>query len=147
MYTIYKQDFLFTKVHNNWEWKHLVPNGNPSHMTFHLLYFGQYPNLFDLGPEWNVIQSLVGGVDFTQMHLCLFDEHGACPIHSGGLKPRVLGCGQTISWSACLMTFGEGRMGAWCTWPSGVDTAEIETWLSLSVSHEGTVSYFVIRYD
>ena len=35
MYTIYKQGFLFTEMNDNWEWKHLVPNGNPSCMTFH----------------------------------------------------------------------------------------------------------------
>ena len=80
MYTIYKYHFLFTRTDDNWKWKHLVPNGNPSCMTFHLLYYGQYPNLFDLGLEWNVIQSLVVGIDSTQMHW--FGEHEASSIHS-----------------------------------------------------------------
>ena len=38
MYTIYEQDFLFTGLNDNWEWKHLVLNENPSCMTFHQLY-------------------------------------------------------------------------------------------------------------
>ena len=68
------------RVHDNWKWKHLVLNGNSSCVTFHLLFYGQCPNHFDLGLEWNVLQSLVVKVDSTQMHL--FDEHGASPIHS-----------------------------------------------------------------
>ena len=80
MYTIYKHGFLFTWGDINWEWKHLVLNGNPSCVTFHLLYYGQCPNHFDLGLEWNVLQRLVVEVDSTRMHL--FDEHCACPIYS-----------------------------------------------------------------
>ena len=80
MYTIYKQGFLFTRTDGNWELKHLVLNGNPRCMTFHQLYYHTCPNLFDLGLEWNVIQSWVVGVDSTQMHL--FDEHGPSPNHS-----------------------------------------------------------------
>ena len=79
MYTIYKQGFLFTRVNENWEEKHLVLNGNPSWMTFHQLYHGTCPNLFDLGLDWNGLQSWVGlewigiqswvvRVDSTQMH-------------------------------------------------------------------------------
>ena len=55
MYTIYEQGFLFTEINDNWEWKHLVPNGNPSCMTFHQLYHGACPNLFHLEFEWNGI--------------------------------------------------------------------------------------------
>ena len=73
MYTIYKHGLLFMRIHDNWEWKHLVPNGNPSCMTLHQLYYHVCPNLFDLGLEWNVIHSWVVGVNSTQIHL--FDEH------------------------------------------------------------------------
>ena len=90
MYTIYKQGFLITGVNGNWEWKHLVLNGNPSCRTFHQLYHGTHPNLFDLGLDWNGVQSWMGlewngiqswvvGVDSTQMHL--IDEYGVSPIH------------------------------------------------------------------
>ena len=53
MYTIYKQGFLFIGVNDNWEWKHLVLNGDPSCMTFHQLYHDTGLNLFDLGLDWN----------------------------------------------------------------------------------------------
>ena len=92
MYTIYKQGFLFTGLIDNWEGKHLVLNENPSCRTFHQLYHDTHLNLFDLcldwngvqswmGLEWNGIQSWVVGVDSTQMHQHLFDEHEASPIH------------------------------------------------------------------
>ena len=87
MYTIYKQGFLFIRVNDNWEEKHLVLNGNPSCRTFHQIYHGTHLNLFDLclnwngvqswmELEWNGIQSWGVGVDSTQMHQHLFDEHG-----------------------------------------------------------------------
>ena len=53
MYTIYKQDFLFTGINDTWEWKHLVLNGNPSCMTFDQLYHGTCLNLLDSGLDWN----------------------------------------------------------------------------------------------
>ena len=79
MYTIYKHGFLFTGVDDNCEWKHLVLNGNPSYMTLNQLYHGTCPNLFDLGLDWNELQSWMGlewngipswvvGVDSTPMH-------------------------------------------------------------------------------
>ena len=79
MFTITKQGFLFTGVNDNWEWKHLVLNGNPSCMTLHQLYDDTGLNLFDsglywngvqswMGLEWNGIQSWVVGVDSTQKH-------------------------------------------------------------------------------
>ena len=79
MYTIHKQDFLFTGLNDNLEWKHLVLNGNPSYMTFHQLYHGTCLNLFDLGLDWNGLQNGMGlewngipswvvGVDTTPMH-------------------------------------------------------------------------------
>ena len=68
MYTIYKHGFLFTWADNKLEWKHMVLNGNPSCMTFHQLCHGTCPTLFDLGLEWNRIESLVVGIDSTQVH-------------------------------------------------------------------------------
>ena len=79
MYTIYKQGFLFIRVNDNWEEKHLVLNGSPCCMTFHQLYHGICLNLLDfglegngmqswVGLEWNGIQSWVVGVDSTQKH-------------------------------------------------------------------------------
>ena len=64
MHTIYKQAFLFTGVTDNWEGKHLVLNGNPSCVTFHQLYHDTCPNLFDLGLEWNGMQSLMRFVEW-----------------------------------------------------------------------------------
>ena len=64
-------------MNDNWEWKHLVLNGNRSCMTFHQLYHDAWPNLFHLE-----LQSWVVEADSIQMHLHLFDEHGASPIHS-----------------------------------------------------------------
>ena len=55
MYTIYKQGFLFTGVNDNWEWKKLVLNGNPSCMTFHQFYHDTGLNVFDLGLDWNEV--------------------------------------------------------------------------------------------
>ena len=93
MYTIYKQGFLFIRVNDTWEWKHLVLNGNPSCMTFCQHYHGICLNLFNLGLEWNGMQSWVGlewnkiqswvvRVDSTQIHEHLFNEHRASPVHS-----------------------------------------------------------------
>ena len=71
MYTIYKQGILFKRVNDNWEWKHLVLNGNPSCMTFHQLYHG---TCFDLGLDWNWLQSWMG-----------FEWNGIPRFHSNGL--------------------------------------------------------------
>ena len=68
-------------------------NGNPSYMTFHQLYHGRCLNLFDLGLDWNGLQSWMGlewngipswvvGVDSTPMYQHLFNEHGPSPIDS-----------------------------------------------------------------